>query len=161
MAALQPRTREAVLTIAEWQVGVLESPAGSNKVKYNTAFYGREVSGRAYPWCMAFIWWVFREAGFSLYKTAGCSAFVRRYKAFSPGQVVTGGYRPGDIVFFDFSGSRKKTEHVGLVVSVSGATVTTIEGNTSLGSDANGGAVMRRTRKAGLIACGVRPGYSR
>ena len=104
MTALQPRTREAVLAIAAWQVGVLESPAGSNKVKYNTAFYGREVSGRAYPWCMAFIWWVFREAGFSLYKTAGCSAFVRRYRAFSPGQVVTGGYRPGDIVFFDFSG---------------------------------------------------------
>lgn len=120
MTALQPRTREAVLAIAAWQVGVLESPAGSNKVKYNTEFYGREVSGRAYPWCMAFIWWVFREAGFNLYKTASCSAFVRRYKAFSPGQVVTGGYRPGDIVFFDFSGGRKKTEHVGLVVSVSG-----------------------------------------
>ena len=161
MTALQPRTRKAVLAIAEWQVGVLESPAGSNKVKYNTAFYGREVSGRAYPWCMAFIWWVFREAGFNLYKTAGCSAFVRRYKTFSPGQVVTGGYQPGDIVFFDFSGSRKKTEHVGLVVSVSGGTVITIEGNTSVGSDANGGAVMRRTGKAGLITCGVRPGYSR
>ena len=160
MTALQPRTREAVLAIAAWQVGVLESPAGSNKVKYNTAFYGREVSGRAYPWCMAFIWWVFREAGFNLYKTASCSAFVRRYKAFSPGQVVTGGYRPGDIVFFDFSGSRKKTEHVGLVVSFSGGTVITIEGNTSVGSDANGGAVMRRTRKAGLITCGVRPGYN-
>ena len=159
MTALQPRTRKAVLAIAEWQVGVLESPAGSNKVKYNTAFYGREVSGRAYSWCMAFIWWVFREAGFNLYKTAGCSAFVRRYKAFSPGQVVTGGYRPGDIVFFDLSGGRKKTEHVGLVVSVSGGTVITIEGNTSVGSDANGGAVMRRTRKAGLITCGVRPGY--
>ena len=160
MTALQPRTREAVLAIAAWQVGVLESPAGSNKVKYNTAFYGREVSGRAYPWCMAFIWWVFREAGFNLYKTASCTAFVRRYKAFSPGQVVTGGYRPGDIVFFDFSGGRKKTEHVGLVVSSSGGTVTTIEGNTSVGSDANGGAVMRRTRKAGLITCGVRPGYN-
>ena len=161
MNALQPRTREAVLAIAAWQVGVLKSPAGSNKVKYNTAFYGREVSGRAYPWCMAFIWWVFREAGFNLYKTAGCSAFVRRYKTFSPGQVVAGGYRPGDIVFFDFSGSRKKTEHVGLVAAVSGGTVITIEGNTSVGSDANGGAVMRRTGKAGLITCGVRPGYSR
>ena len=159
MTALQPRTREAVHAIAAWQVGVLESPAGSNKVKYNTAFYGREVSSRAYPWCMVFIWWVFREAGFSLYKTAGCSAFVRRYKAFSPGQVVTGGYRPGDIVFFDFSGGRKKTEHVGLVAAVSGGIVTTIEGNTSVGSDANGGAVMRRTRKAGLITCAVRPGY--
>ena len=159
MTALQPRTREAVLTIAEWQVGVLESPAGSNKVKYNTEFYGREVSRRAYPWCMAFIWRAFREVGFNLYKTAGCSAFVRRYKAFSPGQVVTGGYRPGDIVFFDLSGGRKKTEHVGLVVSVSGGTVITIEGNTSVGSDANGGAVMRRTRKVGLITCAVRPGY--
>ena len=59
--------------------------------KYITAFYCRDVSGRAYPWCMAFIWWVFREAGFNLYKTASCTAFVRRYKAFSPGQVVTGG----------------------------------------------------------------------
>lgn len=159
MTALQPRTREAVLAIAAWQVGVLESPAGSNKVKYNTAFYGREVSGNAYPWCMAFIWWVFREAGFNLYKTASCSAFVRRYKAFSPGQIVTRGFKPGDIVFFDFSGGRKKTEHVGLVVSVSGGTVTTIEGNTGTGNDANGGAVMRRTRKAGLVTCGVRPGY--
>ena len=160
MTALQPRTREAVLAIAAWQVGVLESPAGSNKVKYNTAFYSREVSGNAYPWCMAFIWWVFREAGFNLYKTASCSAFVRRYKAFSPGQIITSGFKPGDIVFFDFSGGRKKTEHVGLVVSVSGGTVTTIEGNTGTGNDANGGAVMRRTRKAGLITCGVRPGYN-
>lgn len=159
MTALQPRTREAVLAIAAWQVGVLESPAGSNKVKYNTAFYGREVSGNAYPWCMAFIWWVFREAGFNLYKTASCSAFVRQYKAFSPGQIVTSGFKPGDIVFFDFSGGRKKTEHVGLVVSVSSGTVTTIEGNTGTGNDANGGAVMRRMRKAGLITCGVRPGY--
>ena len=120
MTALQPRTREAVLAIAAWQAGVLESPAGSNKVKYNTAFYGREVSGNAYPWCMAFIWWVFREAGFNLYKTASCSAFVRRYKAFSPGQIVTSGFKPGDIVFFDFSGGRKKTEHVGLVSHVLG-----------------------------------------
>ena len=55
MTDFQARTREAVLAIAAWQVGVLESPAGSNKVKYNTAFYGREVSGNAYPWCMAFI----------------------------------------------------------------------------------------------------------
>ena len=35
MTALQPRTREAVLQIAAWQLGVLESPAGSNAVKYN------------------------------------------------------------------------------------------------------------------------------
>ena len=38
-------------------------------------------------------------------------------------------------------------------------TLTTIEGNTGTLSDANGGAVMRRTRKPGLVTCGVRPSY--
>lgn len=160
MTALSPRTRAAVLQIAAWQIGVLESPAGSNRVKYNTAYYGREVSGKAYPWCMAFVWWVFREAGFHLFKTASCSAFVGQYRDKSPGQIVRANYRPGDIVFFDFSGKRTKTEHVGIVESVAAdGTLTTIEGNTGTTNDANGGAVMRRTRKQGLVTCGVRPGY--
>ena len=159
MTALKAKTRAAVLQIAEWQLGVVEMPSGSNKVKYNTAYYGREVSGGAYAWCMAFVWWVFREAGFSLYKTASCSAFVQRYRTAAPAQVVTSGYKPGDIVFFDFSGRRKKTEHVGIVVGVVGNTILTIEGNTGNGNDANGGAVMKRRRDISLITCGVRPGY--
>ena len=76
VGTLKAKTRAAVLRIAEWQLGVVEMPTNSNKVKYNTAYYGREVSGGAYAWCMAFTWWVFREAGFSLYKTASCTAFV-------------------------------------------------------------------------------------
>ena len=97
MTAIQPRTREAVLKIAAWQLGVLESPAGSNAVKYNDAFYGRRVSGGAYPWCVTFVWWVFREAGFSLAKTASCSELRRRYQA--AGQWVTEGYRPGELMY--------------------------------------------------------------
>ena len=112
METIQPKTRRAVLRIAEWQEGVVEMPSGSNKVKYN-----------------------------------------------SPGQIVTGDYKPGDIVFFDFSGKRKKTEHCGIVTEVSGSTVTTMEGNTGTGNDANGGAVMRRTRRVGLVTCAIRPGY--
>ena len=157
--ALNAKTRRAVLQIAEWQEGVVEMPSNSNKVKYNTAYYGREVSGRAYPWCMTFVWWVFRAAGFSLYKTASCTAFVSRYRVYAPRQIVTGGFRPGDIVFFDFSGSRKKTEHVGIVAGVVGSTILTIERNTGTGNDTNGGAVMKRRRNVGLITVGVRPGY--
>ena len=114
-------------------------------MKYNTAYYGRKVFGSAYPWCVTFVWWVFRQAGFSLYKTASCTALVDRYREASPGQIVRANYRAGDIVFFDFSGRR---------------TLTTIEGNTGTGNDANGGAVMRRKRKPGLVTCGIRPGYS-
>lgn len=159
-AEREEKTARVVLFAAASQVGVTESPAGSNRVKYNTAYYGREVSGKAYPWCMAFVWWVFRQAGLSLYKTASCSALVGRYKAQAPGQVIRGGYRPGDIVFFDFTGKRTKTEHVGIVERVrTDGTLTTIEGNTGMGNDTNGGAVMRRKRKQGLVTCGVRPGY--
>lgn len=160
-AEREEKTVRAVLYAAASQVGITENPAGSNKVKYNTEYYGREVSGKAYPWCMAFVWWVFQGAGFHLFKTASCSAFVGQYKAKSPGQIVRANYRAGDIVFFDFTGKRAKTEHVGIVESVGAdGTLTTIEGNTGMGSNANGGAVMRRTRKPGLVTCAVRPEYS-
>lgn len=52
-------TADMIVAKAKSQVGTKEVPAGSNKVKYNTWFYGKEVSGSAYPWCMAFVSWVF------------------------------------------------------------------------------------------------------
>ena len=160
MNTIYPKTREAVLAIAAWQIGTCEFPANSNKVKYNTAYYGRSVSGSAYPWCMAFVWWVFREAGFNLKKTASCSTLTTAYK--NAGQWVTEGYKPGDIVMFDFSGKRTKTEHTGIVESVSadGRTLTTIEGNTSTSDNCNGGEVMRRTRNVKLVTGACRPGYN-
>lgn len=160
-AKREEKTVRAVLYAAASQVGTTEKPAGSNAVKYNEAFYGRKVSGSAYPWCVTFVWWVFRQAGFSLYKTASCTALVERYREASPGQIVRANYLAGDIVFFDFTGKKAKTEHVGIVESVAAdGTLTTIEGNTGSGSNANGGAVMRRKRKPGLVTCGIRPGYS-
>ena len=152
------KTRADVLKIAVQEIGIKESPAGSNRVKYNTAFYGREVSGSAYPWCMAFVWWVFKQAGFNLLKTASCTALSDAYK--KSGQWVDYGLKPGDIVMFDFSGRKKITQHVGIVEKVSGGWVYTIEGNTSLTSNDNGGCVMRRVRNPKLITGACRPGYN-
>ena len=56
-------TAETILALARKELGTAESPAGSNHVKYNTAYYGREVSGGAYPWCCVFLWWLFQTAG--------------------------------------------------------------------------------------------------
>lgn len=152
---MQMRTREAVLKIAAWQLGVVELPSGSNRQKYGEAF-----GMNGHPWCMMFVWWVFREAGFNLYKTASCTTLATRYK--QAGQWVTSGYKPGDIVMFDFTGRRAKTEHVGIVESVSadGKTLTTIEGNTGAGNNANGGAVMRRKRSVSLVTGACRPRYN-
>ena len=150
-------TVNSLLELARRQLGVKEDPPGSNKVKYNTWYYGREVSGAAYPWCMVFVQWVFDRASVKLpTRTASCGALMRAAQA--AGCWVTKGYRPGDVVIYDFPGGAA-TDHCGIVEAVDDSRVSAIEGNTSDASDAVGGAVERRTRRLSLIAGAVRPTF--
>ena len=154
MTELKPKTRAAILQIAEWQIGVMESPAGSNRVKYGEA-YGLN----GYAWCLMFVWWVFKEAGFNLKKTASCTVLANAYKA--AGQWVTKDYKPGDIAMFDFDGKMDgETEHCGIVVDVGKDYIVTIEGNTSENNNSNGGAVMRRKRSLNVVTGACRPMYN-
>lgn len=157
METLKAKTKAAVVQIAKWQIGFKEFPANSNKTKYG-AWYGLD----GQPWCVMFIQWVFHEAGFSLFRTASCTALLNRYMNVAPQQVIRSNYQVGDLVLFDFSGKKKVTEHIGIVVDVSsnGKTVVTIEGNTSInGSQNNGGEVLLRTRSVNLISAAIRPNY--
>ncbi len=150
-------TINSLLELARRQLGVKEDPPGSNKVKYNTWYYGREVSGAAYPWCMVFVQWVFDRASVKLpTRTASCGALMRAAQA--AGCWVTKGYRPGDVVIYDFPGGAA-TDHCGIVEAVDDSRVSAIEGNTSSSNDADGGAVERRTRRLSLIAGAVRPTF--
>lgn len=152
-------TVSELLDIARKQIGVKESPPKSNNVRYNTWYYGREVHGSAYPWCVVFVAWVFDQAKVKLpVRTASCGALMR--SAQSAGCWVTGDYRPGDVVIYDFPGGAK-TDHCGIVESVDGTYISAIEGNTSSASDADGGAVERRARKFAQIVGAVRPSYDK
>ena len=152
-------TVSELLDIARRQIGVKESPPKSNNVRYNTWYYGREVSGSAYPWCAVFAAWVFDQAKVKLpTRTASCGALMRAAQA--AGQWVTWDYRPGDVVIYDFPGGAK-TDHCGIVESVDGTYISAIEGNTSSASDADGGAVERRARKFSQIVGAVRPSYDK
>lgn len=152
---------ERVISILKAEVGVKESPAGSNNVKYNTEYYGRTVSGD-YPWCVVFLWWGFKQAEESLLfyeggKTASCPTLANWAK--NKGKYVTSGYEVGDLMFFSWDKS-DPYQHVGIVESVaSDGSVTTIEGNTSVTSNDNGGAVMRRTRTLTYTVGAYRPDY--
>ena len=150
-------TVSELLELARRQIGVKESPPSSNNVRYNTWYYGREVSGAAYPWCVVFVQWVFDQVGVKLpVRTASCGALMRA--AQSAGCWVTGNYQPGDVVIYDFPGGAA-TDHCGIVESVDGTYISAIEGNTSSASDADGGAVERRARKFSQIVGAVRPTY--
>lgn len=65
---------------------------------------------------------------------------------------------PGDLVFFQFD-KDSASDHIGIIEKDNGDTITTIEGNTAPNNDANGGAVMRRTRKKSLVMAVARPAY--
>lgn len=149
-----------VVRVAAAEVGVTESPANSNRVKYNDWYYGRQVRGAAYPWCAAFVSWVLAQAGAGALaaRSASCPAIksdAQRRGIYHSGAA---GIAPGDLVLYQFDRDADP-DHIGIVESVSGSSITAIEGNTSLTSNDNGGAVMRRTRSKGLIMGYVRPAY--
>lgn len=151
-------TAEQILELARKELGERESPPYSNRVRYNTWYYGREVSGAAYPWCMVFVQWCFAQAGGVLpLRTASCGALMRAAK--KAGLWVTGGFRPGDVVIYDFPGGGA-TDHTGIVEQVLPRGVVAIEGNTSqTGSQSDGGMVCRKKRSLSEIVGAVRPKY--
>lgn len=133
-------TARDILTIAAREIGTKESPANSNRTKY-----GKEYGMDANPWCAMFLWWVFAQADASkLYfggnKTAYTPTLADWYRKNGAWYSTP---KVGDLVFFH-NGTR--ICHVGLVESIQGGNITTIEGNTASGNDANGGMVMRRAR---------------
>lgn len=147
-------TAQDLIKIAKAEIGTKESPPNSNNVKYNTWLYGKTVSGSGYPWCAAFVSWCFKNTGLCP-KTASCLNMLEHFER--KGQIVKTP-QMGDIVFFKYSTNNRRTNHVGIVVSVSGRIINTIEGNTSVTSQDNGGCVMQRNRSSNIVAY-ARPNY--
>jgi hypothetical protein len=134
-----------LLEIAAVEIGYTENPPGSNKTKFGKWF---GLDGVA--WCGIFVSWVYDRAGEPLgnigYKKgfAGCMTAVAYFK--KAGKIVADP-QPGDIVFFDWNGD-ERYDHTGIFVrKLDDEWFETIEGNTSLKNQSNGGQVMRRRRQ--------------
>lgn len=133
-------TAKQLIDVAASQLGYKETPSGSNLTKYGK-WYGMDGE----PWCDMFVSWVANEVGMldDIGKFAYCPYHVDYFK--KRGRwVKPGGAKPGDICFFTGGGV---ASHVGIVEWVDGDVIHTIEGNTSVTSNDNGGAVMRRERR--------------
>ncbi len=133
-----------IIRIAEKEIGETEKPANSNKTKYGKWF---GLDGVA--WCGMFVSWCYAQAGFQLPKIgfskgfAGCQTAVAYFKK---NNKITTKPVEGDIVFFDFNNDGRY-DHTGIFKQwLTKDTFESIEGNTALGNDSNGGKVMFRTR---------------
>jgi LysM repeat protein len=123
----------------------------------------RERNGSAYaynfPWCNATITRAAVESGEYEAVCFGTDyaytvAHAQRFKSAGQWHAGAKGIKRGDIVFFDWSGTNEigKIDHVGIVTSVSGSLVYTIEGNTA-------NICARRVRTEADIAGYGRPKY--
>lgn len=140
---------KAVIEKAQSQIGYRGKENNDNK-------YGLAYGYNNSPWCVMFLWWVFREAGESLAfldggKTASCTKLY--WWGYEKGySVAFNDVVPGDIAFFNFTGGTEKN-HCGLVVHTGATSLYTIEGNTE------NEEVAEKTRKAGNTVGIIRPPY--
>jgi hypothetical protein len=133
-----------IIEIASKEIGTVEIPLNSNKTKYGKWFGLQGVA-----WCGIFVSWVYDQAGFNLGRIgylkgfAGCQTAVAH---FTKTGEVTKNPVLGDIVFFDWNGDGRY-DHTGIYVKSTGINLfQSIEGNTSLTNQSNGGQVMLRNR---------------
>ncbi len=93
-------------------------------------------------WCADFLSWVYKQAGkpftggesggWRLPAVAGVVAWMQANGVYYQNKPGAPTPRPGDIIDFNHSGDESGNDtHIGIVESVSGGEVTTIEGNTS------------------------------
>jgi len=133
-----------IVEVAEKEIGTTEKPLNSNKQKYGVWF---GLNGVA--WCGEFVSWCYFMAGFPLPKIgftkgfAGCQTAVAYFKK---NNKITNKPIAGDIVFFDWN-KDGRYDHTGIFVKwLNENEFESIEGNTAIGNDSNGGQVMRRKR---------------
>lgn len=138
------KDKRLIVSEAMSHIGYKEYPAGTNKTKFGEWF---GLNGMA--WCGIFVSYCYSKAGFQLpnigFKKgfAGCQTAFAFFK--EKGWIVTDP-QSGDIVLFDWN-KDKRYDHVGIFSSwKDDSTFYSIEGNTAIGNDSNGGQVMQRLR---------------
>ena len=146
------------LNIAVSQIGVMEEPPGSNRGKKVEEYQASVGLDPGTFWCAAFVYWCFQKASEKLgrknpvLKTGHCMTHWRD----SPAKKILAAdainkpslIKPGHIFLINTGGSHG---HTGIVESVEGGFIHTIEGNSDPAGSSNGIGVFRNTRKIAKI----------
>ncbi len=153
-----------VLKIANSQLGVRENPPNSNRgpeVSKYLKSVGLNANSGSYSWCMAFVYYCFDEAfkkmGTSnvLVKTGGVlsqwnntkNRRIKKADAVNNPSLV----KPGFVFIRNYGGGKG---HTGIVTSVNGGYIETIEGNSNNNGSREGVGVFKLTRKIASIENG-------
>lgn len=145
------------LEIAASQVGVRETPGAPNTGKEVNAYLKSVSLPPGNPWCVAFTYWCFDQAAkalgvanphaktggvlmhWELARRAGTRRILAEQASADPSLLM-----PGQLFIMDHGGGKG---HTGMIESVQGGMLVTIEGNTNGGGSREGDGVYRRTQR--------------
>ncbi len=147
---------EKAIEIAITQIGEEEKPRGSNWGEPVKTYLASVGIGFPASWCAAFVYWCFSKAAVELavpnpvIKTGGVLNHWAKTKKVNK---VTGDYQAGDIFIMDHGHG---LGHTGLIESVEGDILHTIEGNTNDTGSREGYEVCRKERNITSIIGAIR-----
>jgi hypothetical protein len=150
-----------LLTLARKELGVKETPPGSNRGPRVEEYLHSVHLGPGYAWCAAFVYWLFEQASASLNRvnplprTASCLDHWNK----TNGEKITAWQvladpsliMPGDIFIIRKTGIHG---HTGIVTGVLDGYIHTIEGNTNSFHAAEGDGVLELQRRIDSINVG-------
>lgn len=153
-------TVASVLRIAQAEVGYVEGGGPDGRSGNLTKYWAELAPGdQGQPWCACFQRWVDLHAGgpdlpiSNPYYCPTIVTYARQHGLWLPRDQGS----PGDMILFTWN-QNDVADHIGRIVSKSGSTYQTIEGNTSsgdTGSQSNGGGVYVRTRPIDGTVLGI------
>lgn len=131
-------------------------------VIFNERYWGYKTDS---AWCATFVYCVFEDCGASdLFYGGGKCAYVPTIADYyiAQGQEVSKyDGQCADLILFDWD-KNGNSDHIGLIISKNAdGSYNTIEGNTSINNQADGGKVMIRTRYISNISHIFRPNYDK
>ena len=153
-----PLPKEALRIAADEEAaGIREEPLGSNRGPRVDVYQQRVGLDRGHAWCACFLYWCFDEAAKKLgrsnplIKTAGCQDHWNRATGAGIPRIAAADaaanpqlVRPGMIFIMAFDGG---FGHTGVVESMAGGFMTTLEGNSNGAGGREGIGVFRLNRK--------------
>jgi hypothetical protein len=152
--------RQRAVQVAKSQIGVKETPANSNSGPKVREYQSTTGAYNA-PWCASYVNWVWRQVGVTIegVNMAYCPSIVAAARANRNGLTVVSRSEavPGDMPCFDWQRDGI-SDHIGILTTrvAADGSFKSVEGNTSVGNDSNGGAVMLRDRNARDVQVFVR-----
>ncbi len=157
--------RNDIIGVAKTQIGYTEltSKDGTPVIDSQTPYYTKYGEAYGNPnghWCAYFVLWCAKQAGIPTSiicqssSCGSCKTFINWFQSNHRWEGASYTPQSGDIIFFDWE-TDGSADHVGIVKSVSGDIIYTIEGNTG---GVNGYIVMERDRNSSVFGYGV-PDY--